>query len=254
MILHIPHSSTKISDDFMVDDGVSLKKEFERMTDWYTDELFDFPEAKKLVFQYSRLYCDVERYRNDEDEEMAAKGMGVCYEKTSFGTKLRGVSQDEKDFIKLNYYDTHHKQFTSMVKDELEKDGNALIVDCHSFSNEVLPHEESLVRPDICVGTYEYHTPVALSTLVCAAFINAGFSVDTNEPFAGTIVPLDFLNKNKNVTSIMIEVNRKLYLDSNFQKNQNFYKIKTIITDVLKTMREYEKNSKKDLKDDNSRS
>ena len=32
----------------------------------------------------------------------------------------------------------------------------------------------------------------------------------------------------------MIEVNRKLYLDDNFQKNANFNKIKELIDDALK--------------------
>ena len=76
MILHIPHSSTKLPDNFQVSKGVSLEKEFQRMTDWFTDELFDFPDAKRVVFPYSRLYCDVERFRDDEKEEMAKKGMG----------------------------------------------------------------------------------------------------------------------------------------------------------------------------------
>ncbi|MCK5789148.1 MAG: hypothetical protein KAH32_09120, partial [Chlamydiia bacterium] len=62
--------------------------------------------------------------------------------------------------------------------------------------------------------------------------------VAINEPFAGTIVPLNFLGKNKNVKSIMIEVNRKLYLDDNFQNSENFYKIQKLISDVLKKINE----------------
>ena len=238
MILHIPHSSTKLPDNFTVNIGVSLAKEFQRMTDWYTDELFDLPEAKKLVFPYSRLYCDVERYRDDNDEDMAKKGMGVCYEKTSFGTDLRNVSEEEKEFIKSNFYDEHHRQFTMLVEQELEEKGSAVIVDCHSFSNEVLPHEESDVRPDICMGTDNDHTPKALQELVRTIFENAGLTVALNEPFEGTIVPLGFLGENKNVSSIMIEVNRKLYLDDNFQKNEDFDKIKELIHDVLEKINE----------------
>ena len=105
MILHIPHSSTYVPDTFRVLDGVSLEQEFHRMTDWFTDELFDFEEATKLVFPYSRLYCDVERFREDKDELMARKGMGVCYTNTSYGTELREISSKEKIFIKSVIYD-----------------------------------------------------------------------------------------------------------------------------------------------------
>ena len=238
MILHIPHSSTQLPNNFAVNEGVSLEKEFQRMTDWYTDELFDFDEAEKLVFPYSRLYCDVERYRDDNDEIMAEKGMGVCYEKSSFGIRLRDVREEEKEFIKSKLYDEHHREFTMLVEHELAENGTALIVDCHSFSNEVLPHEESNVRPDICIGTDNFHTPKALEELVCTSFENAGLSVVLNEPFAGTIVPLAFLSKNKKVKSIMIEINRKLYLDDTFNKNEDFYKIKRLINDVLKKISE----------------
>jgi len=95
MILHIPHSSTTLPDSFQVLDGVLLEKEFQRMTDWFTDELFDYAGAKKLVFPYSRLYCDVERFRDDDKEEMVKKGMGVCYTSSSFGHKLRVVGDEE---------------------------------------------------------------------------------------------------------------------------------------------------------------
>ena len=238
MILHIPHSSRQLPNNFAINEGVSLEKEFQRMTDWYTDELFDLPESNKLVFPYSRLYCDVERYRDDNDESMVQKGMGVCYERTSFGTDLRSVSEEENKFIKSKLYDVHHKKFTILVEHELAEKGTALIVDCHSFSNEVLPHEESNVRPDICIGTDNFHTPKALEELVCTSFENAGLSVVLNEPFAGTIVPLAFLSKNKKVKSIMIEINRKLYLDDEFNKNKDFYKIKKLINNVLEKINE----------------
>src|SRR3990167_5447741 len=152
MILHIPHSSTRLPEDFTVSDETDLQQELRRMTDWFTDELFDVDEATKIIFPYSRLYCDVERFREDEDEFMAKKGMGVCYVTNSFGKKLRDVTENEKELIKSNFYDKHHADFLCSVENELRLNAKALIVDCHSFSNEVLPHEESTQRPDFCIG------------------------------------------------------------------------------------------------------
>jgi len=234
MILHIPHSSTSLPDSFQVLEGVSLVREFERMTDWFTDELFDYDKAKKLVFPYSRLYCDVERFRADDDEPMAKKGMGVCYSRTSFGTNLRKVSAEESEFIKSTYYDLHHQKFEKLVESELKEYGSACIVDCHSFSNEVLPHEESNVRSDICIGTDDFHTPVELIAAVSDVFKEAGLSVTINQPFEGTMVPLKFYGKDKRVKSIMIEVNRKLYLTEKFEKSGDFDRMKKIINDALK--------------------
>lgn len=235
MILHIPHSSTFVPETFKVLNGVSLDKEYQRMTDWFTDELFDC-EAKKLVFPYSRLYCDVERFRDDNVESMAEKGMGVCYEKTSFGTKLRDINNDEKEFIKSTHYDLHHKRLEVLVEEELKESGSSLIIDCHSFSNEVLPHEESNIRPDICLGTDNFHTSIELLMNVHDCFKKEGLNVVINKPFSGTMVPLRYYRKDKRIQSIMIEINRKLYLDENFRKNENFYKMKQLIQNVLKNI------------------
>ncbi len=250
LILHIPHSSTSLPKTFQVEKDLSLEKEFQRMTDWFTDELFDRDGAQKLIFPYSRLYCDAERFREDDKEEMAKKGMGVCYTTSSFGSKLRRVSDEEKEFIKSTLYDAHHNKLEAFVEEGLRKNNMALIVDCHSFSNVVLPHEESDARPDICIGYDSFHTPAELRTNVEMVFTEAGLKVAYNEPFAGTIVPLKYYHKDKRVKSIMIEVNRKLYLDENFNKSENFDAIKLLIEEALgvivRNAREFERVLKED--------
>lgn len=238
MILHIPHSSTELPKDFLVSNETDLAQEFQRMTDWYTDELFDLPDALKIIFPFSRLYCDVERFRDDALESMAKKGMGVCYETNSFGKKLRDVSEEEKEHIKSKFYDKHHSLFTDAVNQELEKNAKAIIIDCHSFSNEPLPHEENLARPDFCIGTDAFHTPKNIVESIKDFLEKLGYSVAINEPFAGTIVPLEHYGKNKNVNSIMIEINRNLYLDKKYQKNQHFEGIQTMIQTMLNFIKE----------------
>ena len=93
---------------------------------------------------------------------MANKGKGVCYTSTSFGSHLRDVDDKEKEYIKSTYYDSHHKRLEEMVDVKLKQYKAALIIDCHSFSNLPLPHEESQLRPDICIGSDDFHTPPEL--------------------------------------------------------------------------------------------
>ena len=67
IILHIPHSSYFIPKEYKKLFCISkkeLKQEQIKMTDRYTNELFNLP-FKQLVFQISRLICDVERFRNE---------------------------------------------------------------------------------------------------------------------------------------------------------------------------------------------
>jgi len=40
-----------------------------------------------------------------------------------------------------------------------------------------------------------------------------GYTLEINQPYAGSIVPMAFYHKDRRVVSIMIEVNRKLYMD-----------------------------------------
>jgi N-formylglutamate amidohydrolase len=46
-----------------------------------------------------------------------------------------------------------------------------------------------------------------------AAFSDLGWRVELNRPYAGTIVPGNFHQKDPRVYSIMVEVNRSLYMN-----------------------------------------
>jgi N-formylglutamate amidohydrolase len=43
-------------------------------------------------------------------------------------------------------------------------------------------------------------------------YLEAGYTVELNRPYSGSLVPLEFLDTEPRVQSIMIEVNRRLYL------------------------------------------
>ncbi len=56
-----------------------------------------------------------------------------------------------------------------------------------------------------------------------AIYRELGFSVDVNRPFAGTIVPEPYYLRNSNVLSIMVEINRSLYMvEENGQRRPDF--------------------------------
>ena len=100
MILHIPHSSHSIPasyQEYFVLSSKDLEHEQLRMVDAYTDELFSLNESEAVIFHYSRLLVDVERFSIDENEPMSQVGMGVIYTRTSEGKRLkRDLSGAEK--------------------------------------------------------------------------------------------------------------------------------------------------------------
>ena len=213
------------------------------MTDLYTDDLFksDFYRALPIIYPVSRLVVDPERFIDDAEEPMSEHGMGVIYTRTSTGEKLRKIpSEEERSELLKEYYHPHHEKLTLAVKKEIKMNSCVLIVDCHSFSSTPLPHEldQSPDRPDICIGTDAYHSPLWLSKTVVALFIKEGFSVDVNRPFSGTIVPMIYYRRNPYVFSIMIELSRKLYVDETTGvKNKNYPCLEEKLIKILRKLR-----------------
>jgi N-formylglutamate amidohydrolase len=96
-VVHIPHASQVVPPDvlasFVISPGM-LASELLRMTDHYTDELFFLPSeiATTIGFPVSRLVVDPERFVDDSQEPMSAKGMGVVYTRTSDGKDYDQIS------------------------------------------------------------------------------------------------------------------------------------------------------------------
>lgn len=221
VVLHIPHASTTVPHDdrahiLLSDDDLAL--ELLRMTDRFTDELFALPEreATTVAFPISRLVLDPERFVDDAQEPMSARGMGVIYTRTSDGAVLRD-SPDVRDRRRLleQYYHPHHDRLTTAVDGALDAHGMCLVIDCHSFPAVTLPYEldQFGVRPDICIGTDSFHTPSALRDSAVRIFENAGFTVTVDRPFAGALVPASHYRRDARLRALMIEVNRGAYMD-----------------------------------------
>ena len=209
IILHIPHASTALPNDveFLLGNE-ALAYEVDAMTDHYTDLLFYLPGAQRCVFPVSRLVVDPERFIEDAMEEV---GMGVVYTHTSAGKRLRQISSTQRQHLIDQYYHPHHQQLTAMACDVLNTHDRCLIIDCHSFPAEPLDYETDQYRPDICIGTDAFHTLPSLEIYLSDAFEELGYSVAINSPFAGSLVPLDYYQKDQRVKSVMIELNRGLY-------------------------------------------
>lgn len=221
VIIHIPHASADVPECERQKLSLSsedLQQELLRMTDWYTDELFDVggDAATRLIFPVSRLVVDPERFSEDADELMAASGMGAVYTNTSDGRPLRScLDAEERERLLQRYYVPHHERLKQLVQEALDATGHALIIDAHSFPSSPLPCDlnQSPNRPEICLGTDSFHTPEWLQRAAAESFRKMGWSVELNHPYSGTITPMSLYGVDARVQSIMIEVKRSLYLD-----------------------------------------
>jgi len=248
LLANIPHSSiyipSLIRPSFALSEN-GLNTELLKMTDWFVDDLFSKISTIGGVVakcNVSRLVVDPERFEDDEKESMVCKGMGVIYTKTHDGRSLRKhlPSDIERDDLLNRYYRPYHKAVQDEAQAMLDLFGQCLILDCHSFSSKPLPYElvQDPNMPDICLGTDQFHTTKDLIEAIGGFFHKHDFSMALNRPFEGTYVPLKFLGKDERVSSIMIEINRRLYLDEDTgQKSDGFGKIKDMLGDVVQSLR-----------------
>lgn len=213
---HIPHAGTLVPDalrDQFLPWAGELWREIAMVTDWYTDELFGIPGIAITQTPISRVVVDLERYEDDNLEKNAAFGQGVIYTHNTLGEQIRReLSPRERSLLLDNYYRPFYHQLCLNIEQQIARWGHCLLLDCHSFPEEPLAHEDDggWPRPDICLG-YCNNTPQWLLDSCLNMFHQRGYSVGTNFPYAGCLVPARFQG-NVQVPAIMIEVNRRLYL------------------------------------------
>jgi N-formylglutamate amidohydrolase len=241
VIIHIPHSSTTIPKEFLSEVLLSpeeLYKEVTLATDLYCDELFGVPNCRTIVAPYSRLACDVERFRDDNEEPCAAKGQGAFYTHTRQGKRLRSDNSSLRQKALESIYDPHHLRLTKLVDETIEECGSCIIVDGHSFCNDAIVGEN---LPDFCIGTDAAHTPALLKANTESFFSDRGYSAAINYPYSGALVPLKHYKKDNRVHSIMIEVNKRLYLENETRNKLNsFEKANGILTELIQLISSWE--------------
>ena len=241
IILHVPHSSIIIpfADGYVINHE-AIAKEILKLTDWYTEDLFHSAKDEMIKAEFSRIFCDPERFTDDSQEIMAQFGMGVLYEKNDDGEMMRIVTPELKERILKDYYWPHHAKLSNAVNNQLQLFGTALILDCHSYPSKPFKRDldKSPNRPDFNIGTDSFHTPKHLIEVSKAFFEKAGYSLGIDRPYKGSIVPLEHYQKNKSVQTIMLEINRALYMkEPTSEKLHSFSEIKMVVREFIDTIK-----------------
>ena len=211
ILVHIPHSSLKVTKTFKNKLLIS-NEEFNNENMFLCDYEIDkyVPRWFNTVkFKYSRMMCDVERYRDNNAEEMAKYGMGYIYTYTSSKKKILDI--DEKHVKYIDKIDEkHHKKIDNKTSKLLDKYNECILIDLHSYSDElVLKLFNKRDNPDICIGINKYYDKKLLNYTV-EYFKKYNYSAKINYPYSGSLIPNRYID-DKRVKSIMIEVNKRIY-------------------------------------------
>lgn len=189
------------------------------MTDAHTDAIAVAAQERAAVRPWifrnrlSRLVVDPERFP-DEREEMEAVGMGAVYTMTHDLKPLRAPAVPDLESLLDTYFHPYARAFAMVAAERLETRGRVLIIDLHSYSSHPLAYELHAAgeRPELCLGTDDFHTPSTLVTAARRMFERIG-KVGLNSPFAGTYVPLEHYRVERRVEALMLEIRRDVYLD-----------------------------------------
>jgi N-formylglutamate amidohydrolase len=163
-------------------------------------------------------------------------GRGFYYTHGYNGEPLRELNTEHKEMVYQDYYQVHHDWLNAAVSNKLDDYGVAYIIDCHSFNDSpIIPFASSSESesPDICIGTDSYHTPQWLTDYTVKYFQNLGYSVEINKPYAGTLISKQHYLKNKKVKGVMIEFNKRLYMDGLIVNNEKVKVLNRLMVDYF---------------------
>ena len=106
------------------------------------------------------------------------------------------------------------------------------MIDLHSYSDDLVQklfgYTENL--PDICLG-YDDEWFSENNALKLKTYIEQlGYSCALNYPYAGALVPMDFYrDKKPGLRSVMLEINRRVYLEGGTVREESVRNIGKII-------------------------
>lgn len=238
LVIHTPHAGRCLP---VASDGNYYATGYKRnnirdfayfLTDYYTDKLFstNLPSATQISFDYSRVFCDVERLLNDPLEE---KGLGICYNLKRFvALNIEKPVWDKSKEEAMNLYYEHHRTLANAIQE------NSLLLDCHSFSehdNVLCPNAHEFKDIDICLGYNEDETKPDYSTIhfVADFFRQRGYRVELNKPFSNSKT----IDTTTPYHSLMIEINKHCYMNEDtLEKTDGFEKLRNEIQDLYKLL------------------
>ena len=214
ILIHVPHASMYIPEEYRREaliPAAELEEENLFMCDTGVLDLVPPALAKNVVaFPYSRLYCDVERFR-DGSEPMEAYGMGYIYTHDSRGREMFRPTAAHREEVSA-VYDAHHEELNRRTASILEECGRCLIIDLHSFSDATVNRLFGWTDfPDVCIGTEEDYYSAEIVDGICGFCKEMGLSVEMNYPYRGSLVPNQYFGKrDTGIVSVMLEINKRV--------------------------------------------
>lgn len=227
-----PHSGRAYPADFLAQSILNAHM-IRSSEDAYVDHLFgDAPRYGSLILNavYPRAYVDLNRACDELDPALiedaprtphnprVASGLGVIPRVVSGGRLIYSgkIAQAVAQARIAQAWIPYHDALQSLLDETHLQFGQAILIDCHSMPHEAVEMHTRRGQPsaDIILGDrHGAAARAAVSDMIEAAFVSAGFSVARNAPFAGAYIAQRYGRPVVRRDVVQIEIDRSLYMD-----------------------------------------
>ncbi|MDA2936165.1 N-formylglutamate amidohydrolase [Patescibacteria group bacterium AH-259-L05] len=245
-VVCIPHCGVYIPEMCLSHLNIESERFFHD-ADVYTDILFDLVDIGGVVIKtmINRDVVDPNRARTNDTKEGVIRS--ISFDKTKL-IKHR-YSPEERELLLKQFYDPFHRRLKKEIESIRKKYGRVLLLNGHSMADQIpatRKKKEQRKRPDFCLGTQDGMSAdekilqvFEKSLRANAKKINA--AVEVNYPFKGyTGITSQYARPSQGYHSIVLEVNKRLYLEENKKPRYNMIKkINAIIANIMVDVVQY---------------
>jgi N-formylglutamate amidohydrolase len=222
--------------------------------DAFVDQLFDCaPQfgASFLKAGSPRAYVDLNRNVDELDPALIegvcrggnnpriASGLGVIPRVVAGGRSIYSgkISHDEAQRRITQYWRPYHEMLQKLLDHTRQRHGQAVLIDCHSMPHEATNGvaKSGIRRPDVVLGDrFGASATGEVVDRLEAAFVDAGFVVTRNAPFAGAYITQAYGRPSKGQHAVQVEIDRSIYMNEQLiRPNGNFEAVQAALRDVV---------------------
>ncbi|WP_412564381.1 N-formylglutamate amidohydrolase [Thalassobius sp. MITS945101] len=222
--------------------------------DAFVDRLFDSATqfgAPFLKAGAPRAYIDMNRSADELDPALIegvrggghnpriASGLGIIPRVVANGRIIYSgkMSLAEAQARISGYYHPYHTALQKLLDESHARFGEAILVDCHSMPHEAVDGvvRAGKPRPEIVLGDrFGAAADTGIVDQIESAFLDAGFRVARNTPFAGAYTTSHYGRPSRRQHAVQIEIDRSLYMNEQLiRPNNNFSAFRSLLRGVI---------------------
>ena len=215
--------------------------------------------ATMLYALFPNTYIDANRTEIDIDPDLldgewpvplewtSRSGLGLLKSKSRYGEPFHEGKLAVADVMARldNYYRPYHAELKDNIDRMHKAWGFVYQISCHCMSAIGAPTHPDPGQPraDFCIGNLNGKTASPeFMEFMQKTIQNMGYTCSVNVPYAGGELNRRYGNPEAGIESVMLEINKKLFLDiKTFKKTENFENVRA---DLKRLMAEISKHAR----------